>query len=161
MWFLQRAIEQLGLPDPLNLQFTPNKFGPYADGLRHLLNNLDGSYLHCEKRLADAGPRDMIELEETKKGQLAEYLESDEASPFTEALEQTARVIDGFESPLGMELLATVDWLTTRGGCSATVASVRAGLAAWPAGGRAAVKRKQKLFDDRLLGLAVDQLKDF
>ena len=103
----------------------------------------------------------MIEFEETKKGQLAEYLESDEASPFTEALEQTARVIDGFESPLGMELLATVDWLTTRGGCSATVASVRAGLAAWPAGGRAAVKRKQKLFDDRLLGLAVDQLKDF
>src|SRR5436305_1452315 len=24
-----------------------NKFGPYADQLRHLLNNVDGSYLHC------------------------------------------------------------------------------------------------------------------
>jgi len=32
--------------------------GPYSDLLRHLLNGLDGSYLHCDKRLSDAGPSD-------------------------------------------------------------------------------------------------------
>ncbi|HET6323397.1 MAG TPA: macro domain-containing protein [Planctomycetaceae bacterium] len=162
VWFLQRSIERLGLQNPFGLEFSANKFGPYADGLRHLLNNLDGSYLHCEKRLADAGPLDMIEFDEGTKSRLGEYLRSsDEAAPFKEALEHTARIIDGFESPLGMELLATVDWLMTQGGCAATVESVRAGLAEWPGGGKVAVRRKQRLFDDRLLRLAVDRLASF
>ena len=162
VWFLQRSIERSGLESPFGLEFSANKFGPYADGLRHLLDNLDGSYLHCEKRLADAGPLDMIEFDEGTKGRLSEYLESSEdAAPFKGAPEHTAKVIDGFESPLGMELLATVDWLITEGQCLPTVESVRAGLAGWPGGGRTAVKRKQKLFDDRLLGLAVDRLKSF
>jgi O-acetyl-ADP-ribose deacetylase (regulator of RNase III) len=157
VWFLQRTIKRLKLSDPFELNFSANKFGPYADGLRHLLDDLDGSYLHCEKRLADAGPRDMIEFEEGKRAQVAEYLESEEGSMFKQALEETAKIIDGFESPLGMELLATVDWLMTEGCCSGTVDSIRAGLANWP-GGAAVARRKQKLFDDRLLRLAVDRL---
>jgi hypothetical protein len=43
-WFLQSSIRAMGLKDPLDLRFTPNKFGPYAERLRHLLNGLDGSY---------------------------------------------------------------------------------------------------------------------
>ena len=47
-WFLQRTINGLHLDNPLRLTFQANKYGPYADNLRHLLNGLDGSYLHCE-----------------------------------------------------------------------------------------------------------------
>ncbi len=54
-WFLQTSIRMLALKDPLDLRFCPNKYGPYAERLRHLLNGLDGSYLHCQKRLSDAG----------------------------------------------------------------------------------------------------------
>src|SRR5262249_16847986 len=53
-WFLHRAIATLQLPDPLKLRFVADKYGPYADQLRHLLNALDGSYLHCDRRLSDA-----------------------------------------------------------------------------------------------------------
>ncbi len=64
-WFLERAIERYN-PDqnPLQLQFVAHKYGPYANKLDHLLNNLDGSYLHCEKRISDANPLDVIWFDE-------------------------------------------------------------------------------------------------
>jgi hypothetical protein len=147
----------MGLPDPLNLQFAADKYGPYADRLRHLLNGLDGSYLHCEKRLADAGPLDLIWFEDSQRNQVEDYLHGESAKMYLPALAMTADIIDGFESPLGIELLATVDWLLTESQCTPTVAAIRAALAEWPAG-KAAARRKQKLFDDRMLDLAIKRL---
>lgn len=156
-YFLQRSITRLGLPDPLDLRFAADRYGPYADRLRHLLNGLDGSYLHAEKRLSDAGPRDLIWVESSKRAVVESYLASEEAAPFLPALEQTTALIDGFESPLGMELLATVDWLLAEQGVEPTVEALKEALAGWPAGS-AAAKRKLALFDDRLLRLALDRL---
>ena len=156
-WFLQRSISRLRIQDPLQLQFSAEKYGPYADPLRHLLNFLDGSYFHCEKRLPDAGPLDLIWFDDKEKDRLSEYLKT-EAEVYLPALEKTSAIIDGFESPLGMELLATVDWLVTDGDCELALESVREGLANWP-GGSAAARRKMKLFDNRLLTLAIDRLK--
>jgi O-acetyl-ADP-ribose deacetylase (regulator of RNase III) len=154
-WFLTRAVERLGLEDPLDLRFDANRYGPYADRLRHLLDGLDGSYLHSEKRLGDAGPFDSIRFEDSRRDAVDAYLRSEDARPYREALEDSARVVDGFESPLGMELLATVDWLLNREGCEGTVSAVRSGLSTWPGG---ASDRKLRLFDDRLVGLALDRL---
>ncbi len=156
-WFLDRSIKALALPDPLKLDFAANKYGPYADRLRHLLNGLDGSYLHCEKRLSDAGPLDLIWFEDSKREKLAAYLGTSEASLYLPALERTASLIDGFESPLGMELLGTVDWLIVEDGYTPTVDDLRRGLTKWP-GGAAAARRKTRLFDDRLLSLAISRL---
>jgi O-acetyl-ADP-ribose deacetylase (regulator of RNase III) len=156
-WFLHRWIVRLQLPDPLKLRFRADKYGPYADALRHLLNGLDGSYLHCEKRLADAGPTDLIWFEDSHRDVIESYLHSELTAEYLPALEKTATTIDGFESPLGMELLATVDWLLSVGMCEPNVASVRAALADWPEGA-AAARRKRKLFNDRLLGLAIERL---
>jgi O-acetyl-ADP-ribose deacetylase (regulator of RNase III) len=158
-WFLSRQIDELGLSDPLDLRFTADKYGPYADRLRHLLNGLDGSYLHSEKRLADAGPFDLIWFEDSKREKVEEYLKGPEAMAYLPALERTATLIDGFESPLGMELLATVDWLLTEGKRKRSVEDIRHGLESWP-GGRAAARRKLSLFDKRLLKLALDRIVD-
>ncbi len=156
-WFLSRMIARLNLSDVLSLDFAANKYGPYADRLRHLLNGLDGSYLHCEKRLSDAGPFDTIWFEDAKRETVERFLSSDEARGFVPALDKTTALIDGFESPLGMELLATADWLISREGCEPSVVGLRKGLARWPAGKSAAI-RKHRLFDDRMLGLAVERL---
>jgi O-acetyl-ADP-ribose deacetylase (regulator of RNase III) len=156
-WFADRSVKRLGLPDPLKLEFVADKFGPYADRLRHLLNSLDGSYLHCEKRLADAGPLDLIWFEDNERERVKTYLGTSAAVSYQPALEATASVIDGFESPLGMELLATVDWLLIKQGCQPSVSAIRTALAGW-AGGQAAARRKQKLFEDRLIQLAIDRL---
>ena len=156
-WCLERTIKRMGLPDPLDLRFEANRYGPYAQRLTHLLDGLDGSYLHCDKRLADADPFDTIWFEETKAEKVDFYLKGAEARVYLPALEATDALIDGFQSPLGMEVLATVDWLIAREGATATLAGIRAGLSRWPAGASAA-ERKQRLFTDRLIMLALERL---
>jgi O-acetyl-ADP-ribose deacetylase (regulator of RNase III) len=156
-WFLEQAIERRGMENPLQLQFKADRYGPYADRLRHLLDSLDGSYLHCERRLADARPSDPIWFDEPKRDRIDLYLRTSPASAFTEALEETSQLIDGFQSPHGMELLATVDWLLVHADAEPTVPAIREQLKGWP-GGPAAAARKLAMFDDRLIELALDRL---
>ena len=136
-WFLQRAIEQYS-PDnnPLNLDFQPHKYGPYTHQLNHLL--------------------DVILFVNKRKDDLQAYLKS-EAKPYRQALESAALLIDGFESPFGMELLATVDWLLTRENIEPNVPALRKGLRSWR-GGEDAALRKDRIFNDRSLGIALDLL---
>jgi O-acetyl-ADP-ribose deacetylase (regulator of RNase III) len=155
-WFLQRVITAQGLMDPLALQFAAHRYGPYDDRLRHLLNDLDGSYLHCERRMADAEPCEPIWFDDEKRGELETYL-AGHVMHYLPALAKTAAIIDGFESPLGMELLATVDWLLANERCEPTIDGIRAGLEQWP-GGRSAGARKLRLFDERMLRLALQRL---
>ena len=154
-WFLDRSIERASLT-PLDLRFVPHKYGPYADRLRHLLEGLDGSYLHCDKRIGDADPLDVIWFDDGRKTFVQTYLKS-EAKDYVPALEATAALIDGFESPYGMELLATVDWLLSQEGIAPTVPAVREGLHHW-GGGPGAAARKERLFDDRALSIALERL---
>lgn len=156
-WFLERSIEQMSPGrNPLKLQFTAHKYGPYAHRLDHLLNHLDGSYLRSDKRISDADPFDVIWFDDSRKPLVQAYLAS-EARDYLPALEATARLIDGFESPFGMELLATVDWLLAREGVAPSVPALREGLRRWRGGAQAAA-RKDRLFDDKALGIALERL---
>lgn len=154
-WFLERNIEIAGLA-PLDLRFSPHKYGPYADRLRHLLEGLDGSYLHCDKRISDADPFDVIWFDDARKSFVQAYIKS-EAKEYAPALEATAAMIAGFESPFGMELLSTVDWLLTEQRVAPTIPELREGLHGWK-GGSGSAERKNKLFDDRSLRIALDRL---
>ena len=156
-WFLERTIRRMGLEDPLDLRFVADRYGPYTNRLTHLLNRLDGSYLHCDKRLADAGAFDTIWFEDSKREKLELYLKTTEAKKYLPALEATDNLIGGFQSPLGMEALATVDWLISREQAEPTLADIRQGIHNWPAG-KIHAQRKERLFDDRLLGLALQRL---
>jgi len=157
-WFLERAIQNQHLEDVFHLSFKANRYGPYSQRLNHLLNSLDGSFLHSDKRIADCAPGDTIGFNYEKNSRLQTYLKSSEAAPFANVTKETDQLIDGFQSPLGLELLATVDWLTRRGTYEFTVQSIKEGIKNWPAGETAA-KRKLGLFDDRLLGLACERLR--
>ena len=156
-WFLERTIHSLGIEDPLKLHFQADKYGPYSDRLRHLLNALDGTYLHCDKRLSDAGPTDTIWFDEERRQHVELFLQQETSQLLNRVLELTSKRIDGFESPLGMELLATVDWLIQREHAEPTLSGVRSALRLWPAG-EAAAERKLRIFNDRLLQLALDRL---
>jgi O-acetyl-ADP-ribose deacetylase (regulator of RNase III) len=159
-YFLERTLERLRLDNPLDLRFEADKYGPYAPRLTHLLDGLDGSYLHCGKRLGDAGPFDIIWFEDSKRDKVAAYLGTSEAKAYAPALEATAELIDGFQSPLGMELLATIDWLVQHDKVKRERDAIKAALATW-AGGTKAAERKQKLFDDRLIEIALSRLDSF
>jgi O-acetyl-ADP-ribose deacetylase (regulator of RNase III) len=156
-WFLERSLQTLTLGNPLGLKFDANRYGPYSNRLKHLLDQLDGNYLHCAKRLSDAELTDTIRFDQARKSEIIKYLSSEEGKPFLPALERATKLIEGFETPFGMELLATVDWLISQEGVPATLDGVKAGLQKWP-GGPTAAERKQRLFDDRVLKLALEQL---
>jgi hypothetical protein len=153
-WFLERTIKRMRLVDPLDLRFEADRYGPYANRLTHLLDGLDGSYLHCDKRLADAGRFDTIWFEDSKRERLRLYLETKEARAYVPAIEATDDLIDGFQSPLGMEALATVDWLITREGAEPTIQGIKNGIRNWPAG----AERKERVFTGSLLELALARL---
>ncbi|HUQ48074.1 MAG TPA: macro domain-containing protein [Gemmatimonadaceae bacterium] len=155
-WFVEREIVARGLPNELDLQFVAHRYGPYADRLKHLIDYLDGSYLRSQVRIPDAKPTDVIAFDDSKRDRVAAYLKS-EGSVYLPALEGVSRIIQGFESPLGMELLATVDWLIVREGRRPDLAGIKAGLREWP-GGADAGERKLRLFDDRMLLLAIDRM---
>lgn len=155
-WFLQRTIHRNKMEDILDLQFEANIYGPYAAHLPHILNALDGSYLKSEKRIPDSSPLDVIWFNDGEKAHIDTFLRS-EAKDWLPALEQVSELIDGFESPFGMELLSTVDWLLTQENCEPTLASIKEGMRNWPAGDRSA-KRKLKLFDDESLIFAISRL---
>ena len=156
-WFLERCTEAQHLPPVLKFGFDANLYGPYADRLRHLLDLLDGSYLRCSRRLADARPTDVIWFDDNQTGRVALYLKT-EGKTYLKALEVTSRLISGFESPFGLELLATVDWLLVREHCEPTVPDLKTGLRNWMGGQSDAAQRKLRLFDDRFLSIALARL---
>lgn len=158
-WFLERAIDAEGLKNPLDLQFEANNYGPYADRLRHLLDSLDGSYLKSDKRISDSEPWDTIWFNDAKRKKVETYLKN-EAKEYLPALEKTAELIDGFESPFGMELLSTVDWLLTREQVVPDLESLQEGVSHWP-GGDYSAKRKLRLFDLPKLAMALERLKQY
>jgi len=155
-WFLQRVIEAKGLTNQLKLNFSANNYGPYANNLEHLLNALDGSYLKSDKRIPDSDPLDVIAFNDAKKQQVEAYLKS-EGKEFLPALEEASKIIDGFESPYGMELLSTVDWLLVKEGCEPTLESIKNGIANWPTEKKWA-DRKLALFDDKSLQIAINRM---
>lgn len=156
-YFLQRILRGMGLDDPLRLKFGPNKYGPYADALRHMLDGLDGSYLHCQKRLHDAGPLDPIQLDLDRLPKVEEYVSSGPGAAYLGALERLDKLIDGFQSPYLMELLSSVDWLLAERDGRATAQELVAGIGAWP-GGKEAGRRKARLFREDVVSLARERL---
>ena len=157
-WFAERAVSGLGVPDRLGLRFDAGRYGPYSHRLTHLLDGLDGSYLHSDVRIADAQPLDVLRCRYDRADRVETFLHSSEAEGYGAVVEKVDAVIDGFQSPFGMELLATVDWLLSREGCAPDVVALRKAVAAWPAGPRWGA-RKNRIFDDRALGIALDHLR--
>ncbi len=102
MYFLQAAGQ------PLHLKYAKAIYGPYAENLRHVLRHVEG---HFVVGYADGGDAPTKELSlvsgaaEEARGLLA----ADAAT--RDRLDRVSRLVEGFETPFGLELLATVHWV--------------------------------------------------
>jgi hypothetical protein len=156
-WFITGAIQKTALANPIAEDFSANRYGPYSDQVRHLLDSLDGSYLSCERRVADARPFDPIRFRHDRQDHVRVYLTTPEASPYRPALEHASTVIDGFQSPHGLELLATVDWLRRQARAEMTAGAMRAAISTWP-GPDGAAERKARIFTLDQISIAINHL---
>lgn len=102
MYFMQEAGE------PLKLKYQKGSYGPYAENLRHVLNAIEG---HFVSGYADGGdtPNKQLELVPRAVEDAMAYLQQ---HPDTQTrFDKVAGLVDGFESPFGLELLSTVHWV--------------------------------------------------
>ena len=101
-----------GEPIP-RLNFAKGPYGPYSENLRHVLNATEGFFTSGFGDGEDA-PDKSIELLGKGIEKAERYLEShlDTKARF----EMVAELIAGFETPYGMELLATVHWIADHEG---------------------------------------------
>jgi hypothetical protein len=107
MYFLQEAGEEL------NLRYQPHRYGPYADNLRHVLKALEGHHLSGfgdgSKPTTEAEPIHVL------NGAAEEANEAVAVNTeIGERLDRVLKLAEGYESPYGLELLATVHWTATR-----------------------------------------------
>lgn len=121
-YFLQAAGEDL------KLAFVEDKFGPYSDTLRHALNRMEGHFI--------AGVGDGVaESEiEPKPGALDEanaFLARQSGEALLERVQRVRELIEGFQSPYGIELLATVHWVGTHGPDVVSAEAVKSAVHVW------------------------------
>ncbi len=105
MYFMQEAGE------PLRLRYNKGTYGPYAENLRHVLSQIDGYFIKGYGDTEDK-PDKAIELNPEAVGQAESYLANHQET--LQRFKQVYELIAGFETPFGMELLATVHWVATR-----------------------------------------------
>lgn len=105
MYFMQEAGESL------RLRYVKAPYGPYAENLRHVLNAVEG---HLIAGYADGGdaPDKPLALVPGASEEASEFLAQHPES--RARFERVTRLVEGFESPHGLELLATVHWIMTR-----------------------------------------------
>ena len=121
MYFMQEAGE------PLRLNFEKGPYGPYAKNLRHVLSLIEGHFITGYGDAED-DPERQIELNTHASKQAEIFLsEHDETQ---RRFDRVAQLMEGFETPYGMELLATVHWVAKREG-STMFEDMLAGVHAW------------------------------
>lgn len=105
MYFMQESGEGL------RLTFTKAPYGPYAENLRHVLHRLEG---HMLSGYHDGGDAPSKPLELVPGAVEDALLFLSQQADTRRRLERVTELVDGFESPFGLELLATVHWVATR-----------------------------------------------
>jgi O-acetyl-ADP-ribose deacetylase (regulator of RNase III) len=106
VYFLTASGEHLN-----QVSFKKHHYGPYADVLRHVLNKMEGHFI---SGYADGQnkPDISIELFPEAAQKAREFLLNNEAT--RSKFEEVSALLEGYESPYGMELLSTVHWVATQ-----------------------------------------------
>ncbi len=102
-------MQEMGQTD-LKLNYSKGTYGPYATNLKHLLAYLEGYYIKGQIRFQDLKPIDPLQLSEDKLPDVHAYLRDNLTTEESNRLKKVEQFITGFESPFGLELLATVLW---------------------------------------------------
>lgn len=142
MYFMQEAGE------PLRLRYVQAPYGPYAENLRHVLREIEGYFV---SGYADGGDTPDKELSlvpgaiDDAEAFLAKH--ADTRARF----QRVTGLVQGFETPFGLELLSTGHWVAKRDGIQ-NESEIVAGTYAW--------SDRKKQFSPDQIGLAVSVLRN-
>ena len=141
MYFMQEAGQ------PLRLNYIKHHYGPYATNLSHVLNKVEGHFVAGYQDGGDQPDKELtIVPGAITEAEAALEHEHDTQSRFN----RVASLVDGFETPYGLELLATVHWVGTRQSAD-TPEKALAAVRAW--------NDRKRVFTERQVTIAFDTLK--
>lgn len=105
MYFLQATDE------PLKLRYAKALYGPFAENLSHVLRAVEG---HLVAGYADGGdaPDKQLELIPGALDDAHTFLK--DKTETVSRMNKVFELVDGFETPFGLELLSTVHWVVTQ-----------------------------------------------
>lgn len=107
-YFLQEAGQ------PLELKFQKQKYGPYAENLHHVLQRIEGHYV---RGYGDRSRDVSLELFPEAVKEAEAFLANEKETH--DRLARVTALIGGYETPYGLELLATVHWVVVHDGLAA------------------------------------------
>ena len=141
MYFLQASGE------PLKLRYVKAPYGPYAENLRHVLQAVNGHLVAGYTAGGDA-PTEQVTLlpgaVEKADSFLAEHPQT------SERFDRVGELVEGFETPFGLELLATAHWVADKENARTDQAIVD-GFYAW--------NPRKAQFTPEQIAIAVDRLR--
>lgn len=133
--------------EDMKLNFVKHQYGPYAENLNHLLLSMEG---HYTRGFGDRAGRSAVTVMPEAAQEAAEVLK--ELPDARQSLDRVTKLIEGFESPYGLELLASVHYVTRHNMLAASdSATAISQVQNWN-------KRKRDLFESAHLQVAWNAL---
>jgi O-acetyl-ADP-ribose deacetylase (regulator of RNase III) len=140
MYFMQAAGE------PLRLRYAKAPYGPYAENLGKVLTQVEGHLVAGYRDGGDAPEKELTLV----PGAVDDALAFLEAAEDTRArFDRVARLVEGFETPFGLELLSTVHW-AAQDAHEAPIEEIVRRVHAW--------NERKRRFSPRQIALALDTL---
>jgi len=146
-YFLQRFGET-----QFRLDFSRHIYGPYSGKVRHVLYALNGVYIRGFEQ-KNIRPFDEFQLSGDKRDEIELHLKTKLSDAERQRMQLVSELIDGYQSPYAIELLASVDFIL-KDHPTASPEEVREAVAGWS-------QRKSKMFQLWQIETAMKHLKSF
>jgi len=147
-YFLQR----LGEKSLNKLKFEASHYGPHAVQVEHLLHHVNGPYLKGLEQM-NVKAFEPLELQYDKMKEVSDYIRKELNSEQRTILSNLVKLIDGFQSALSLEILATVDFVR-KDNLSISQEDIVKTIHDWS-------DRKRKLFQEKYIQIATNHLQDY
>lgn len=147
-YFLQR----LGDPSLKSLKFTAHHYGPYSVQVEHVIHGLNGKFIKGLEQM-QVKAFEPLELQYNRLQEVSDYVKKELSVEQRNIIKQLTKLIDGYQSALSIEILATVDFIKKQNpGISKNDVKVR--IKDWS-------ERKSQLFQDKYVDIAWKHLENY
>lgn len=144
-------LRRLGEKSFSNLRFEASRYGPYTVQVEHMLHNINGKYLKGLEQM-NAKAFEPLELQYDKLQEVSEYVKKELSEDQKTIIKNLTKIIDGFQSALSLEILATVDFVSKDK--SLKNEDIVRTIHNWS-------DRKKKLFQDKYIDVAINHLRNY
>jgi O-acetyl-ADP-ribose deacetylase (regulator of RNase III) len=149
---LSYFLKRLGEKSFSKVKFTASHYGPYSVQIEHMLHLVNGKYIKGLEQM-NTKPFETIELQYDRAFEISEFVKFKLSSEQNQILKNLIKLIDGFQSALSLEILATVDFIR-KDMPNAKKKDVINKIKKWS-------YRKQELFKEKYIDIALKHLDEY